>query len=284
MNQAKKNREFEKICKNIKNLKVQGAEQIARAALNALKLRNDKKAVEKLISLRPTEPCLRNSIKNAMSFPEIYHGISETLRIMNQSREKIVSYGANLIQKNSTIFTHCHSGTVMSILLEAKRQGKKFQVYNTETRPNLQGRITSSELLKAGIPVTMFIDSASTEALKKADIFLFGADAVTSEGSVINKIGNKMLSEIAEKYDVPSYCCTFSWKFDPKTKLGDIEKLESRKEKEVWPGKPKKLKISNIVFEKVPEHLITGIVSELGVLSPDLFLSEFRIRYPYLLD
>jgi ribose 1,5-bisphosphate isomerase len=202
---------------------------------------------------------------------------------MDYSRQKVITYGANLIKSKSIVFTHCHSGTVISIMLEAKKQGKKFQVYNTETRPNLQGRITAQDLLKAGIPVTMFVDSSSTSALKEADLFLFGVDAITSQGSVINKIGNKMMAEIAEKYDIPRYACSFSWKFDPKTILGKIEKLESRDEKEVWPGKPKKLKISNVVFEEIPSNLITGIVSELGILEPGAFVSEFSIKYPFLL-
>jgi ribose 1,5-bisphosphate isomerase len=274
--------EFEKICKEIKSLKVQGAEQVARAALKSLEIKHDSASIKKLVGLRPTEPCLRNCIYHALSFHNLEVGIQETLKVMNYSRHKVITYGSNLIKNKSIVFTHCHSGTVISILLEAKRQGKKFQVYNTETRPNLQGRITAQELLKAGIPVTMFVDSSSTSALNKADLFLFGVDAITSQGSVINKIGNKMMAEIAQKYDVPSYACSFSWKFDPKTMLGKIEKLESRDEKEVWPGKPKKLKISNVVFEEIPSHLITGIVSELGVLEPGAFVSEFSIKYPFL--
>ena len=276
--------EFEKICKDIKLLKVQGAEQVARAALKALEIRSDKKSVRKLISLRPTEPCLRNCVYHALSFHNVEVGIQETIKLMNYSRHKVITYGANIIKNKSIIFTHCHSGTVISILLEAKRQGKKFQVYNTETRPNLQGRITAHELLKAGIPVTMFIDCSATSALKEADLFLFGVDAITSQGSVINKIGNKMMAEIAHKYDVPRYACSFSWKFDPKTAIGKIEKLESRDEKEVWPGKPKKLKISNVVFEEIPSDLVTGIISELGILDPATFVSEFSIKYPFLMN
>lgn len=279
-----KNYEFEKICHEIKSLKIQGAEQVARAALKALEAKHDRKSIKRLISLRPTEPCLRNCVKHALSFSNLSVGISETINLMDYSRRKLVSYGANLIQKNSIVFTHCHSGTVISILLEAKRQGKKFQVYNTETRPNLQGRITAHDLLKARIPVTMFVDSSATAALKEADIFLFGADAITSQGSVINKIGNKMMAEIAQKYDVPRYCCSFSWKFDPKTAMGKIEKLESRDEKEVWPGKPKNLKISNIVFEEIPSNLITGIISELGILDPGAFVADFSIKYPFLMN
>ena len=274
---------FDRICRDIKSLKIQGAEQVARSALKALEIRHDKRAIKKLISLRPTEPCLRNCILHVMSFNNFEVGIHETVKLMNYARHKVITYGSNLIKSKSVVFTHCHSGTVISILMEAKRQGKKFQVYNTETRPNLQGRITANELIKAGIPVTMFIDSSATSALREADIFLFGVDAVTSQGSVINKIGNKMMAEIAHKYDVPRYACSFSWKFDPKTALGKIEKLESRDEREVWPGKPKKLKISNVVFEEIPADLITGIISELGILEPGTFVSEFSIKYPFLM-
>jgi translation initiation factor 2B subunit (eIF-2B alpha/beta/delta family) len=91
-----------------------------------------------------------------------------------------------------------------------------------------------------------------------------------------------MVSEIAHKYDVPRYACTFSWKFDPKTVLGTIEKLESRNPKEIWPNHPKKLKISNIVFEETSPELITGIISDLGVLEPATFISELEKIYPFI--
>lgn len=277
-----KKKEFEKICRDIETLKIQGAEQIARAALRALLLKNDPKSVKKLMSLRPTEPCLNNCLKYALSFQDIREGVEETLRIMDNARKKIAKIGASRIENDMIIFLHCHSSTVISILKEAKQQGKRFQVYNTETRPNFQGRITAKELLKMKIPVTMFVDSAATLALKKASLFLFGVDAITSTGSVINKIGNKMMAEIAHKYEVPCYACTFSWKFDPKTTLGKIEKLETRKASEVWKNKPKGLKINNVIFEEIPSELITGIISELGILKPETFVSELEKNYPFL--
>lgn len=277
-----KKESFNKICKEIRTLKIQGAEQIARAALNALLIKNDPSSVKKLLSSRPTEPCLRNCLKYALSFQDIQEGVEETLKIMDRAREKIVKIGSNHIQNKDIIFTHCHSSTVVDILKEAKKQRKQFQVYNTETRPNFQGRITAQELLEVKIPVTMFIDSAATAALKQASLFLFGVDAINSHGSVINKIGNKTMAEIARKYDVPRYACTFSWKFDPKTVLGEIEKLEIRKVKEVWPNKPPKLKIRNVVFEEIPAELITGIISELGILEPATFVSELEKNYPFL--
>lgn len=273
---------FNQICRDIKSLKIQGAEQIAKAALNALLIKNDPASIKRLVNLRPTEPCLRNCLRYALSFQDIREGVEETIKIMSRSREKIIKIGANYIQEDQIVFTHCHSTTVVEILKEAKRQGKNFQVYNTETRPNFQGRITAQELLKAKIPVTMFIDSAATVALKKADLFLFGVDAITSHGSVINKIGNRTMAEIAHKYDVPCYACTFSWKFNPKTVLGDIEKLEIRKEREVWPGKPRELRINNIIFEEIPAELVTGVISELGILEPATFVAELEKNYPFL--
>lgn len=270
---------FSQICQDIKSLKVQGAESIARAAVRALLLDHSPGAVKKLISLRPTEPCLRNCISYALKFPDIKEGVSNVLNIMDESRKKIKKIGAKLIQNNSIVFTHCHSSTVVSILIEAKKQGKKFQVYNTETRPNFQGRKTSIELLKAGIPVTMFIDSAASLAIKEANLFLFGLDAVTTR-SVINKVGNKTMAEIAQRYDTPAYACSFSWKFDSKTALGDIEKLESRDEEEVWPNKPKKLRINNVVFSEIPFPLVTGIISELGILEPTNFIDQIQRHYP----
>jgi len=275
-------RGFNSICNDIKALRVQGAENVARAALQALLIKHDQNSVKKLLSLRPTEPCLRNCLSFALSFEDIREGIKETEKILENARKKIIQIGAKRIQNDTTIFTHCHSSTVVSILLEAKKQGKRFQVYNTETRPNFQGRITARELLDAGIPVTMYIDSAATSALKEADLFLFGVDAITSCGSVINKIGNKMIAEIAHKYDVPTYACTFSWKFDPKTVLGVIEKLELRNPNEIWPNRPKKLKISNVVFEETSPELITGIISDLGVLEPATFVSELEKIYPFI--
>jgi ribose 1,5-bisphosphate isomerase len=270
---------FSKICHDIKSLKIQGAEQVTRQALKAILIKHDEKSIKRLVSLRPTEPCLRNCISYVLKFPDIKQGVFHTLKIMDEARIRIKKIGAKLIQNNSIVFTHCHSSTVISILIEAKRQGKKFQVYNTETRPNLQGRKTALELLKAKIPVTMFIDSAASLALKEADIFLFGLDAITTR-SVINKVGNKTMAEIAQRYDTPSYACSFSWKFDPKTILGNIEKLEIRKEKEVWQNKPKALKINNVVFDEIPFHLVTGIISELGVLEPTTFIYEIEKHYP----
>ena len=265
-------------------MKIQGAENVARTALQALLLKNDGNSIRNLLNLRPTEPALRNVIKYALSFSDIQTGVKKTLALMDEARKKIIFNGSQLIKNNMTIFTHCHSSTVLDILKSAKSQGKKFQVLNTETRPNFQGRITASELAKSKIPVTMFIDSAANSAIKQSDLFLFGADVITAEGNVINKIGNKMFAEMAEKYDVPSYACSIAFKLDSETLKGKIPVLEERNPDEVWKNRPPGVKISNVIFEKIEERLITGIISEFGILPPSSFVVEVKKRYPWLID
>lgn len=271
---------FEKICKDIKEVRIQGAAAVARAAVQALLIRHDKAAVKKLISLRPTEPCLRNAVKFAMSQPTIEQGVKDSLRILN-SDDKIAKIGSQLIKNGMTVFTHCHSNTVVSILLEAKRQKKRFKVHCTETRPLFQGRITASQLAKAKIPVTLFVDSAARIALKESDIAFYGCDAITPT-HIYNKIGSELFAVIANKYEIPLYVATNSWKFDPEGIYGKEPRIEERSPKEVWPNAPKGVEISNMAFEKINPSLVAGIVSELGLFMKKSFVEEVKKAYPFM--
>ncbi len=297
---------FEKIVRDIKTLKIQGAEAIAKASVLALKdvikksraatkyrlIDELKKTRKILITTRPTEPCMRNTLKYILTNLDVKDIISlkallderikKALEHICKTRQTIAAIGSKKIKNGMTIFTHCHSSTVMSILKQAKKQGKRFQVHVTETRPLFQGRITATELAKARIPVTIFVDSAARIALKKADLFLFGADAITSEGKVINKIGTELFAEIAYKYDIPIFSCTDSWKYDPKTVYGIEEKIEKRAAREVWRNPPKNITISNLAFEKVKPELITGIISELGIYRPSMFIEIIKENYPWM--
>jgi len=269
---------FTQIYNDIKSLKIQGAEAIAKAGLKAIKLKSDKDSIKKIMEVRPTEPALRNAIK----FSQI-SSINNALTHFTLSEKIIPKIGAKKIHSKKIIFTHCHSSTVVSILKEAKSQKKNFIVHNTETRPMLQGRKTAKELSKAGIEVHHFVDSGARLALKKADLMLIGCDAITAEGKVINKIGSEMMAEIAERHDTPVYVCTDSWKFDPLTSFGFDVEIEKRNSKEIWKNPPKKVKIFNYAFEKINPDLISGIISELGVHSPNNFVREVTKAYPWML-
>lgn len=283
---------FEKIVKDIKSLKIQGAENVAKSAINALRLKyketkkkNLSKYIKVLEETRATEPCMRNALKyfEIISKKEsVENSCKKIIDFFDAAEKKISLLGVEKIKNNQIIFTHCHSETVMNILKLAKKQRKNFCVYNTETRPLLQGRVTARELSKARIPVVSFVDSAARLAIKKCDLVLIGCDAISSEGYVYNKIGSEMICEIAQRYDVPVYVCTNSWKFDPLTLIGVEEKIEERKPSEVWKKSPKGVVIDNLSFEKIHPELITGIITELGVFKPTELINFVEKEYSWM--
>ena len=284
---------YDEIVKGIKNLEIQGAEKIAIAAVDAFsqKIAETKDRaqlkvyMDELISLRSTEPALRNALKFCFeNFDKIENACQIAHDHFKKSQEKIAEFGAKKISDGMIIYTHCHSSTVEAILIKAHQQGKKFEVYNSETRPRFQGRITATNLAKAGIKVTHFVDSAGRTAMKHADLFLFGCDAVTSEGKIFNKIGTEFLAEFANEARIPAYSCTNSWKFDPETIYGFEEKIEERDPKEVWENPPEGVKIFNPAFEIVAPDIITGVITEIGIFKPETLVLEVQKNYPWMFN
>ena len=167
------------------------------------------------------------------------------------------------------IFTHCHSSTVVNILKYAKRKGKKFVVYNTESGPLLQGRKTARELAKAGINVIYLPDFAAQDALNKCDLFLFGADAYLPK-KIINKTGTNMLCEIAYLHNIPRYSCGISLKYAKKAKI------EMRSGKEVWDERNKRIIIFNPAFSELNSKYVSGVISEFGILHYKDFIKRAK--------
>ncbi len=155
----------------------------------------------------------------------------------------------------------------MEIFRRAKLEGKKFSVVCTETRPVNQGLLTAKEIAKMRIPVTLIVDSAARTFMKKCDLVVIGADAITSTGDVVNKIGSSNIALIAEDLKKPFYVAAGTHKIDPATAQGFLEPIEERPEKEVT-KKIKGVKIRNPAFDAVPARRITGIITELGVMPP----------------
>jgi translation initiation factor 2B subunit (eIF-2B alpha/beta/delta family) len=262
---------FNQIAKSIKEIKIQGARNIAKAALYAYTLVPNKSSIKKLISLRPTEPMLQKVL--TLIEKEPYEKI---LLHFDSVQEKINKDVLKIINSEDRIFTHCHSTNVVNSLIYAKKKKKKFEIYNTETRPLFQGRKTANELRKAGIKVTMFIDSAAAIALEKENrkdktyatkIFL-GADALLSDG-IINKVGSGMISELAYHHKIPVYIIADSWKFSNKK-----VPIENRSLNEIWNRAPKDIKLKNPAFEFVPKKYIAGIVTEFGLMKYDEFIRK----------
>ena len=282
---------FEETVKKIKSLEIQGAENIAVKAVEAfaekLKITKSKTKLQKylkeLIGARPTEPALQNALNYCFANFEKEKNIAQkVLKHFNENRKIISKNGASIIKSGMKIFTHCHASTVTRILIEAHRQGKKFTVYNTETRPRYQGRLTAEELAKAGIRVTHSVDSAGRQMVKKCDLFLIGCDSITKSKKVINKIGTESFFDAARENKIPVYVCTNSWKFDTTSTDKKDTKIEERNPKEVWDKPPRNVTIYNPAFEKIDLYKVTSIITELCILKPNKFIRKVKKTYPYL--
>jgi len=299
---------FETILRDIKSLKIQGAENVAINSVKAFQYKAVKTETSspdkffgelerirgRIFEVRPTEPLMRNCIRYVISRLEGSPGSDvaelkkllkmfcrETLDHMEHAERMIAKTASHRIHTGMIIFTHCHSSTVMNVLRQAKNDGNWFRVYNTETRPLFQGRITAKELSKIRIPVVHFVDSAARIAIRKADVVFLGVDAITTT-KIYNKIGSEMFAVLANKYDVPLYVCGDSWKFDPEGIYGFEETVEKRGPEEIWKNPPRGVKIENPSFERINPDLVTAIISELGVYSPENFVEEVKKAYPWL--
>ncbi|OLS14055.1 MAG: translation initiation factor IF-2 [Promethearchaeota archaeon CR_4] len=213
--------------------------------------------------------------------------------MLTESKALITQYGAHRIPDSTSpnrfvIFTHCHSSIVTGILIEAHKQGKQFDVICTETRPRYQGRLTAQELADAGIHVTQVVDSAMRWAIHnyEVDLILIGADAITSDGTVLNKIGSRLLALVAREEHVPFYVASPLLKYNPETVFGKWEKIDMRDGNEIWgkyEKKPENIEILNPAFETVARTYINALITEAGVFPPENVHWHFRERYPVLI-
>lgn len=193
--------------------------------------------------------------------------------------------GADLIRDGEKILTHCNAGalatvgygTALGIIRAAKENGKKISVLVTETRPRLQGaKLTTYELMKEGIESRVITDSmvGHVMANKLVDKVITGADRVLAKtGHVINKIGTLTIALTASHYDVPFYVAAPLSSIDF-SKLPSDVKIEERDQKEVhYVGRsritPTNVQALNPAFDITDPSLVTGIITEKGILKPD---------------
>jgi ribose 1,5-bisphosphate isomerase len=250
-----------------------------------------------LFESRETEPLMRNALRwithqvetsKETRVKELSKTVQQCsrqfLKNLKDSKEKIAEIGAKRIKDDTIILTHCHSSTVTYLLDKAKQQGKNFQIIVTETRPVFQGRITAQEMLKLGIKTTLIVDSAARHFMNQVDLAIVGADAVTSEGNVVNKIGTSMIALTAQEARTPFYVVTELLKFDPATTMGDYEKIEERNPTEIWKDPPRNLIIRNPAFDVTRRDFIHGIICEEGIISPHSILETMHRKYPWVFE
>jgi methylthioribose-1-phosphate isomerase len=222
--------------------------------------------------------------------------VAEALQIADedvQTNLRIAEVGAELIEDGDTIIHHCNTGalavvdwgTALGVIRRAHAQGKRIHVLVDETRPRLQGaRLTAWELQQYGIPYEIISDNASGYFLRtgQAQKVFFGADRVAANGDVANKIGSYMLALAAHANQVPVYSVFPTSTVDLDLDNGDLIPIEERDEQEVLgvqfqgePVAPQGAHARNPAFDVTPNHLLTALVTEKGLVYP-----PFRVNLP----
>ena len=223
--------------------------------------------------------------------------LAEAQRIADEDiaiNQRMGLHGAELVPEGATIIHHCNTGslatvgwgTALGVIRSAALvQGKKVHVLVDETRPRLQGaRLTAWELVQAGIPHTIIADGASGHYMRRhgVDLCLVGADRIAANGDVANKIGTYNLAVLAKENGVPFYSVAPWSTVDMQIMHGDLIEIEERDEEEVKfirgeQVAPLESPAGNPAFDVTPNHYLSGIITEYGVVRPPFSVNLARL-------
>jgi methylthioribose-1-phosphate isomerase len=278
---------YQNVIHAIKTLMVRGAPAIGVAAAFAMALaelngENLKKVADEIKASRPTAVNLFWAVDRVLKADS---ALDEAFKMYEEdinTNQAIGRVGAKVIEDGDTILTHCNAGalacvdygTALGVIRAAVDEGKNIRVVCDETRPVCQGaRLSVFEMQDEGIPVKLIVDSAAGRLMQEGKInkVIIGADRVAC-GGVANKIGSLMVALAAKRFKVPFYVAAPKSTFDEEISIYDVE-IEERDPLEVlYYGKcrvaPEGTKVENPAFDIVPSDLITGIITEDGILLP----------------
>lgn len=290
---------------SIKNMEIRGAGRIARAAVEALAdyarnldvsdpetfKREMRKAADILTATRPTAVSLPNAVRSVMRALDSFESVeaardavlSRAAEFVDHSEhavERIAAIGARHISDGDVLMTHCNSEAALSCILEAHRQGKEIEVYATEVRPRGQGLVTIRTLNDAGIRTNYIVDSAVRYFINDVDLVFVGADAIAVNGAVVNKIGTAQIAHAAHEARTNVIVAAETYKFAPRTILGELIEIEERDPAEVLPrevveGLPF-VRVRNPAFDVTPAEYVDLIVTEQGAIPPGLAFTVIR--------
>ena len=196
--------------------------------------------------------------------------------------QALVNHGVGVLPHGCRALHHCHTGaiatagvgTALGVIVAGHQRGVLKHAWLDETRPRLQGAALSAwELACCGVPSTVIVDGASGLLMRRGqvDVVLVGCDRVAGNGDVANKIGTYNLALAARAHGLPFYVCAPSSSIDITTVNGDAITIEERSEDEIthFQGEPVcalGVRAWNPAFDITPAHLITGLITEFGVI------------------
>ena len=268
--------------------------QSIQAGSRARYLAELRRTADALASTRPTAVNLRWALDRVLAAAERGRGVAgikaalvREARAIHREEQtatlKLSRQGAALIQDGFTILTHCNAGalatggygTALGVIRAARAEGKRVEVFATETRPLLQGaRLTAWELMQDGIPVTLITDSMAGHFLSRGriDCAVVGADRIAANGDTANKIGTYALAVLARENGVPFYVAAPLSTIDRSISSGQGIPIEERPAEEVTrirglrvaaPG----VKVANPAFDVTPHRYVSAIITERGTVT-----------------
>ncbi len=267
---------------------------------------------DRLANARPNEPLARNGLRFVSYMMRTRGAYAEPLEniptvldqliteyelMVRTAKDRIVEHSREIMKLRdpfrpekdgdvNEILTHCHSSTVERVIINQDKEVDNFKAVCTETRPHYQGRITATNLVRAGVDTTMVADSEASVFIigrggVNVDVVLLGCDEIVANGGFINKVGSWQIALSSYYASVPVYVVTPLLKMEVDTKF-KLPKIEEREAKEVWEDAPEGLTISNPAFDYVDPHLIDGYLTEFGVIKPDMLMRTVQKEYGWL--
>lgn len=243
---------------------------------------------ERLIAARPTAVNLSWAVRRVLAAAAA-EGDDTLLAVLRAEAEAIRAedvamcdaigrFGLAILPDGARVLTHCNAGslatagigTALAPVYLAHREGRRVHVYANETRPLRQGaRLTAWELQRAGIPVTVLPDGAAASLLRSGavDLVIVGADRITANGDVANKVGTYGVALAARAHGIPFYVAAPWSTIDPATRTGADIEIEHRPADELG-DLPVGARVWNPAFDVTPHELVSGYLTDRGFVTP----------------
>ncbi|HPJ85011.1 MAG TPA: ribose 1,5-bisphosphate isomerase [Methanothrix sp.] len=279
----------------IRSMEIRGAALIGRAAAGALKEfalaiepsgidefnAEVGRAADVLLDTRPTAVSLSNAIRMVMRYRgddldsarrSLAKNADDFVERSLLAVERIGEIGSRRIRDGDVILTHCNSSVALSIIKTAFDSGKDIKVIATESRPRYQGHLTIKALDGWGIATQLIVDSAVRTVINEVDEVIVGADVVTANGSLVNKIGTAQIALAASEARTSFMVAAETYKFSPQTLMGELVSIEMRAAEEVYPeiSELKNVRVRNPAFDVTPHQYIDVICTEVGAIPPEM--------------
>ena len=298
---------YRDVAKAISEMRVRGAPAIGVAAAYAVAMaaesiaEHDRErflelladAGSEIASARPTAVNITWAVQRMQKVAEAEPEVSrirgtllaEAQRMQEEDdkiNRRMGAHGQELLPDGGAVLTHCNTGalatagygTALGVIRAGWENGKRFQVFHTETRPFLQGaRLTAWELVQLGIPSTLIVDSSAGLLMRRGEVrcVIVGADRIAANGDVANKIGTYPLSVVARENGIPFYVAAPTSTIDLAIPSGDHIPIEERRPEEVTCFRgvqtaPDGIAVRNPAFDITPHKYVTAIVTETGIV------------------